>query len=176
MAAWRPCWISCYRYSSRSTIDADTKPSAMNLVGPVVASNWDLWPWLIQDGCQGGHFEIGFWNLICDVQTWNSYKKQWQSLHFKQSRYWNSNDEGCALFRSIIWIERDRLATKLNFLLSLLLQTDIRCRHETKCNVVVWACSCVLLIFMTLTHPRWLPGWPFWNWLLKPYSQDLELI
>ena len=101
MAAWWPCWISCYRYSSRPTIDADMKPSAMNLVGAVVVTNWNSWPWFIQDGCQGGHFEIGFCNLVCEVQTRKSYRKQWESLHIKQLNYWNSNDEVHALFRSI---------------------------------------------------------------------------
>jgi len=55
----------------------------------------------------------------------------------------------------------------LNFLCSLLLQTHNRCRHETKCNVLDWVCSCVSLKFMTLSHPRWLLGRPFWNWFLK---------
>jgi len=55
----------------------------------------------------------------------------------------------------------------LNFLCSLLLQTHNRCRHETKCNVLDWACRCVSLKFMTLSHPRWLLGRPFWNWFLK---------
>ena len=63
----------------------------------------------------------------------------------------------------------------LNFLCSLLLQTHNRCRHETKCNVLDWVCSCVSLKFMTLSHPRWLLGWPFWNWFLKLWNWCPEL-
>ena len=130
------------------------KPSAMNLVGPVVVSNWNSWPWFIQDGCQGGHFEIGFCNLVCDVQTRKSYSKQWESLRIKQLNYCNSNDEVHALFRSIIWIQNGRLAVMLNFLLSLLLQTDIRCRHETK-----WVGSVVVF------------NWNSWPWLIQDGCQ-----
>jgi len=66
----------------------------------------------------------------------------------------------------------------LNFLLSLLLQIYNSCRHETKCNVFGSAWSRALMKFMTLTHPRLLPGRPFWNWHLKPrmWCPDLEFI
>jgi len=52
-----------------------------------------------------------------------------------------------------IWL----LAAMFNFLLSLLLQTHNRCRHETKCNVLDCAYSCVLKKKMTPTHARGLP-------------------
>ena len=46
-------------------------PSVLFFNGPVNVSKQISWPWLNQDGCQGGHFLFGFWNLVFDLQTWN---------------------------------------------------------------------------------------------------------
>ena len=63
-----------------------------------------------------------------------------ESLHIKQLSYWSCIDECHALFRSI---SDFKMAAMLKFLLSLLIQTDKKCRHETKCNLLGWVCSCV---------------------------------
>ena len=107
MAAWWPCWIFCARYSSRPTIDADMKPSAMNLVGPVGVHSWNSWPWFIQDGCQGGHFEIGFWNCVIDVQNWNS-----EAIH--GHIVWK-NELFCELLLEKWWKRKKRKKKKKRF-------------------------------------------------------------
>ena len=128
MAAWLPCWNYCYHYSSRLTIDM--KASVMYLDGPVDVSQWNSWPWLIQDGCQVGHFEIG--HVMSRPETHiSSYM-----IHFISSS----------------WVTEVVMMNVMHFLLSLLLQTDTICRDETKLCELCLTWSCVQMKFLTLTQ------------------------
>ena len=68
----------------------DMKPSEMYLVVPVVVIIEVHDPDSSKMAARAAMLKLAFETYsICDVQTWNWYKKQWESLHIKYSNYWN---------------------------------------------------------------------------------------